>query len=322
MVASVVFEAVKVIAMQKSMLTHKLHALEALSVFAPPCALCLGLGTLLLERDGLERYGLAKICQNPSLYIFAGSLGFVLNLLVLWVIKAAGSVTFKVVAMLKNVLTVLGSVILFNASIAPLEAFGYTLSLVGFYAYHQAKLSAPDDAPQQTPTTKRKVSVIADDPPSSHMCCGEQTSKVTPDDLAVGKQQQQEALWCFWGPTTGDDVSVRQSIEPRQEERRHCCSRRVKPEDDDNDDDDDTPGPEDPLLGQATFVPIPHQSKTPKKTQLRRGASDSTLRSHDELDTVSSMGELPTPTLNGVPMRNGSPILTWMRPSRSPNTTR
>lgn len=139
MLAAETAEAGKVVLMQKLMAGNKLHVLEGLLCFAPPCALSLFVGMLLIEYEGMANEGVQRMLDNPFLFLLQGCMGFVVNLLILLVIKTTSSVTFKVVSMMKNVAVVVGSVPLFGNVITSLQAVGYALSICGFCAYQYAR---------------------------------------------------------------------------------------------------------------------------------------------------------------------------------------
>lgn len=143
MMAAETAEAGKVVLMQKLMAGMKLHVLEGLLCFAPPCALALGCGVLALELDGMMSVGFGKMAARPLLYLTQGLMGFVVNLLILSVIKHTSSVTFKVVSMMKNVAVVVGSIPLFGAQVTSLQAVGYALSMAGFALYQYARAVQP-----------------------------------------------------------------------------------------------------------------------------------------------------------------------------------
>mmetsp|Transcript_12123 Transcript_12123/g.16392 ORF Transcript_12123/g.16392 Transcript_12123/m.16392 type:complete len:411 (+) Transcript_12123:105-1337(+) len=161
MIFSIFFEATKVILMRRAMLQYKLNPLHALSVFAPPTAFCLGIGTLLVETPGLRRDGFTVMAKIPITFFCAALAGFVLNLLVLAVIHSAGPLTLKVVGMAKNVFLVFVSIIIFKTKITITEYFGYFISICGFYAYNATK-SYPSlsfwDAILTTFASQKKVS--------------------------------------------------------------------------------------------------------------------------------------------------------------------
>jgi hypothetical protein len=143
MIGAETAEAGKVVLMQKLMAGSRLHVLEGLLCFAPPCALALALGVVALEWDGMMAVGFGKMAARPWLYAAQGAMGFVVNLLILQVIKATSSVTFKVISMMKNVAVVLGAVPLFGDSLTGVQAFGYAVSLGGFALYQRARSSQP-----------------------------------------------------------------------------------------------------------------------------------------------------------------------------------
>lgn len=148
MLAAETSEAGKVVLMQKLLAGNKLHVLEGLLCFAPPCAVSLFVGMLCVELDGMLTTGIPKMAAKPWLYLLQGCMGFLVNLLILQVIKSTSSVTFKVVSMMKNVAVVVGSVPIFGNVITPFQALGYAISMGGFALYQYARtVQAPIPKP-------------------------------------------------------------------------------------------------------------------------------------------------------------------------------
>jgi intracellular septation protein A len=160
MVAAETAEAGKVVLMQKLMAGNKLHVLEGLLCFAPPCAMSLFFGVLFLEWDGMVSVGFGKMAAKPALYLTQGLMGFVVNLLILSVIKSTSSVTFKVVSMMKNVAVVVGSIPLFGSDVTFMQGVGYAVSMGGFAMYQWARSLPGHGAPHAHSVLKSKDGAV------------------------------------------------------------------------------------------------------------------------------------------------------------------
>ena len=84
-----------------------------------------------------DAWGMVK--GQPHLFALAGCLGFFTNLCSLGVIKAAGSLTLKVLSMSRSVLLILYGMAVYHDVVTVVEAIGYGIVLVGFFWYNFAK---------------------------------------------------------------------------------------------------------------------------------------------------------------------------------------
>ena len=86
-----------------------------------------------------DAWGMVK--GQPHLFALAGCLGFFTNLCSLGVIKAAGSLTLKVLSMSRSVLLILYGMAVYHDVVTVVEAIGYGIVLVGFFWYNFAKIA-------------------------------------------------------------------------------------------------------------------------------------------------------------------------------------
>lgn len=139
---SAVAEASRTVLVQLLLGEMKYNAVEALVYLSPCTGICLALGAVLWEWDGLmSPYGgMYKVSCKPQLYMLAAAGGFMVNLTTFWAIKATSGLTFKVLGCAKNSLVVCAGVLLGDV-ISRQQLCGYAVSLVGFVLYSQAKAS-------------------------------------------------------------------------------------------------------------------------------------------------------------------------------------
>ena len=138
---SAVCEASRTVLVQLLLGDMKYNAVEALVYLSPWTGMCLILGALLWEWDGLTSHGggMYKVSCKPHLYVLAAAGGFLVNLTTFWAIKATSGLTFKVLGCVKNSFVVWAGVLLGDA-ISGQQLCGYAVSLAGFILYTQAKV--------------------------------------------------------------------------------------------------------------------------------------------------------------------------------------
>ncbi|KNC75967.1 hypothetical protein SARC_11521 [Sphaeroforma arctica JP610] len=143
-VSSSVFESLKLVMTQKLLSGTFSGPIEGLFHIAPITFLCLlALGVCFEGSRFHADQGFELMLASPHMYLVAGSLGFVCNLLVMTVIKLTSSLSFKVLAQAKNVgVVLLGAVMLGNA-VTQLQCVAYALSITGFFFYQRAMTNKP-----------------------------------------------------------------------------------------------------------------------------------------------------------------------------------
>lgn len=114
--------------------------MEGIYYFTPAGFFWMVLFIVPLELGRMREEGAwAIVTANPATFALAASLGFSVNLLSFGVIQTTSSLTYKVLGQLKNVAVVLSSVALFGSAVSGLQAFGYTVCIVGFFLYNKAQ---------------------------------------------------------------------------------------------------------------------------------------------------------------------------------------
>ena len=141
-------EACKLAAMQYLLGNLKLQLMEGIYYFTPAGFFWMALFIVPLELGRMrDENALGIVLANPLAFLLAATLGFFVNLLSFGVIQTTSSLTFKVLGQLKNVGVVLSSVFLFASAVSATQAFGYAISIVGFFLYNKAKSGPPGPPP-------------------------------------------------------------------------------------------------------------------------------------------------------------------------------
>eukprot|EP00123_Amoebidium_parasiticum_P012443 comp21357_c0_seq1/m.29322 comp21357_c0_seq1/g.29322 ORF comp21357_c0_seq1/g.29322 comp21357_c0_seq1/m.29322 type:complete len:370 (-) comp21357_c0_seq1:39-1148(-) len=136
---SEVCEALKTVATQKLLGTRFSGPMEGLYHTCPATFVCLLTVAAYHELPRfLEEDGAAPVLAKPHLFVLAGSLGFIVNLLTMEVIKRTNSLTFKIVGQGKNVAVVCLGVALLGNQITGLQMGAYAISIAGFFMYQKA----------------------------------------------------------------------------------------------------------------------------------------------------------------------------------------
>jgi len=111
----------------------KMDPMVSLYYFAPVCAIMNGLVALFMEIPSLQ---MAQIYDLGffTLLVNAG-VAFCLNLSVVFLIGRTSALVLTLSGVLKDILLVLASMILFKDPVSPLQAFGYSIALGGLVYY-------------------------------------------------------------------------------------------------------------------------------------------------------------------------------------------
>ena len=141
MAISETMEALKLVAMQfllagpggSQTSKRKFGLFEGLYYFAPATFFWLLLGIVFTEGSRfLQMGGHIIMKENALIFLLASSMGFGVNILTLGVVKYTSSLTYKIVAQVKNALTVYASVLIFHNAVTSMQITGYGASIVGF----------------------------------------------------------------------------------------------------------------------------------------------------------------------------------------------
>lgn len=134
-ILGVIFEAVRLNLVQAllSSAEYKMDPLVSVYYFAPVCAVMNGLVALFWEvpkvsMDQVYHVGLFTFFLN-------GLCAFMLNVSVVLLIGKTSSLVMTLCGVLKDVLLVAASMMIWGTPISPLQAFGYTIALGGMVYY-------------------------------------------------------------------------------------------------------------------------------------------------------------------------------------------
>eukprot|EP01134_Creolimax_fragrantissima_P002222 CFRG2222T1 len=139
MLASVVFESLKLVMTQKLLSSTFSGPIEGLYHTTPITFICLIVLAIPLEgADFIQNNGVAHFLAKPYMYTIAGALGFICNLLVMAVIQRTSSLSFKVLGQAKNIGVVVLGVLFFSNMVTSTQVASYGISITGFFFYQRA----------------------------------------------------------------------------------------------------------------------------------------------------------------------------------------
>ncbi|GAA5995216.1 uncharacterized protein JCM10292_004605 [Rhodotorula paludigena] len=133
----IAFEAARLVSIQKLLQGLKMGPLTSLYYFAPVCA---GLNLCLIPffegsapfQDAFEVVGLPILVGNATT-------AFALNVAVVFLIGCASSLVLTLSGVIKDILLVLGSVIIMGSTVSFLQAVGYGIALFGLVVFKTPK---------------------------------------------------------------------------------------------------------------------------------------------------------------------------------------
>jgi len=133
----IAFEATRLVAIQKLLHGLKMDPLVSLYYFAPVCA---GLNALLIPvYEGSAPFFEAWQRLGPVILITNAGCAFCLNIAVVFLIGCASSLVLTLSGVIKDILLVLGSVLLLGSQVTFMQVFGYGLALMGLVAFKTKK---------------------------------------------------------------------------------------------------------------------------------------------------------------------------------------
>jgi hypothetical protein len=141
MSTSEVAEAMRLVLTQYLLVGMQMHPMESLMYLAPACLVWLSAGSAVREWPVmLHEGGLLIIATHWGKFLAAAVMGFGVNVMGYMVIKQMGSVTLKVLAIVRNVAIVAVGVMLMGNIVTYLQAIGYFISMAGFAWYNYCLL--------------------------------------------------------------------------------------------------------------------------------------------------------------------------------------
>ncbi|KAJ6096227.1 sugar phosphate/phosphate translocator [Penicillium sp. IBT 16267x] len=131
----IVFEATRLVMVQRllSSAEYKMDPMVSLYYFAPVCAVMNGSVALFLEvphltMDHIYNVGVWVLIANAMI-------AFLLNVSVVFLIGKTSSLVMTLCGVLKDILLVAASMMLWNTPVTPLQFFGYSVALIGLVYY-------------------------------------------------------------------------------------------------------------------------------------------------------------------------------------------
>ncbi|RAK98486.1 TPT-domain-containing protein [Aspergillus ibericus CBS 121593] len=134
-----IFESVRLVMVQRllSSAEFKMDPLVSLYYFAPACAVMNGIITAVVELPTLH---MSDIYQLGIGTLFANAaVAFGLNVAVVFLIGKTSALVLTLSGVLKDILLVVASMMIFRDPVTPLQAFGYAIALGGLVYYKLGK---------------------------------------------------------------------------------------------------------------------------------------------------------------------------------------
>lgn len=131
-VLAIAFESSRLVMVQVLLQGLKMDPLVSLYYFAPVCA-ALNF-VLLIVTEGLEPF-LELYRLGPFILLTNAGVAFGLNITAVFLIGAASSLVLTLSGVIKDILLIVGSVIIFGSSITALQMFGYAVALGGLVLF-------------------------------------------------------------------------------------------------------------------------------------------------------------------------------------------
>ncbi|KAG2431753.1 hypothetical protein HXX76_009249 [Chlamydomonas incerta] len=147
-VGNLTMESARMVMTQFLLVGCNMHPLQSLKLTAPATTLTLVAGSLVRELPDMLASGALDIVRKyPFQFLLAASMGLVVNILAVLIIKMSSATTLKVLAAVRGPIVVLFGVMVFSEHVSLLEFFGYSIALVGFVWYQFALTSKPPSRP-------------------------------------------------------------------------------------------------------------------------------------------------------------------------------
>ncbi|KAK4495572.1 hypothetical protein PRZ48_012840 [Zasmidium cellare] len=134
-IAGIVFEAVRLVMVQRilSAPEFKMDPLVSLYYYAPACAAINGVFTLFIE---IPKMQMADIYSVGVVTLLLNALvAFGLNVSVVFLIGKTSAVVLTLSGVLKDILLVVASMVIFRDPVSPIQFFGYSIALAGLVYY-------------------------------------------------------------------------------------------------------------------------------------------------------------------------------------------
>lgn len=128
----ILFEAARLVSIQKLLHGMKMDPLVSLYYFAPVCAT---LNALLIPvYEGSAPFYLVWDRLGPLIMLTNASCAFCLNIAVVFLIGCASSLVLTLSGVIKDILLVVGSVVIMGSTVTFLQVVGYGIALCEFFS--------------------------------------------------------------------------------------------------------------------------------------------------------------------------------------------
>ncbi|KAI5480059.1 DUF250 domain containing membrane protein [Pseudohyphozyma bogoriensis] len=129
----IMFEATRLVAIQKLLQGLRMDPLVSLYYYAPVCA---GLNALLIPvYEGWEPFEVVLERVGAPFLLVNASTAFCLNIAVVFLIGCASSLVLTLSGVIKDILLVLGSVIIMGSTVTFTQVVGYSIALAGLVVF-------------------------------------------------------------------------------------------------------------------------------------------------------------------------------------------
>jgi len=129
---AVVFESSRLVMIQLLLHGLKMDPLVSLHYYAPVCAV-INLAILPFTEGLAPFYELQRV--GPLILFTNASVAFCLNIAAVFLIGVGSGLVLTLAGVLKDILLITGSVIMWGTPIAPLQVFGYSIALGGLVLF-------------------------------------------------------------------------------------------------------------------------------------------------------------------------------------------
>ncbi|CRG91009.1 putative sugar phosphate/phosphate translocator At4g32390 [Talaromyces islandicus] len=134
-IGGIVFEAVRLVMVQRLLSSDEFNMdpLVSLYYFAPVCALMNGAVAMAVELPRLKLDDIWDV--GVGVLLANATVAFLLNISVVFLISKTSSLVMRLCGILKDILIVISSMILWNSPVTSMQAGGYSISLLGLVYY-------------------------------------------------------------------------------------------------------------------------------------------------------------------------------------------
>lgn len=134
-VTGLIFEATRLVMVEQLLSSpeYKMSPLVSLYYYAPICAIFNGIVAIIFEVPYMSWQNFERV--GPVVLISNAGVAFLLNVAVVFLIGRTSSLVMTLCGVLKDIILIVASCVLFQTPVTPLQLFGYTISLIGLIVY-------------------------------------------------------------------------------------------------------------------------------------------------------------------------------------------